>query len=59
MNYYPVLILDDQRKMLINKQFNSMVDQDLKKGRLSPISNKAKRTANDYSGCPFEWLLYS
>ena len=31
VNYYPVLILDDQRKVLINKPFNSMVNQDFKK----------------------------
>ena len=31
VNYYPVLVLDDQRKVLINKPFNSMINQDFKK----------------------------
>ncbi|KYD07943.1 MULTISPECIES: hypothetical protein [Heyndrickxia] len=31
VNYYPVLILNDQKKVLINKAFNSMVNQDFKK----------------------------
>ncbi|CAM4192252.1 hypothetical protein [Lederbergia lenta] len=31
VNYYPVLILNDQNKVLINKAFNSIVNQDFKK----------------------------
>ncbi|NMD69393.1 hypothetical protein HHO41_03765 [Bacillus sp. DNRA2] len=31
VNYYPVLILNDQKKVLINKSFNSIVNQDFKK----------------------------
>ncbi|QQZ07693.1 hypothetical protein [Heyndrickxia vini] len=31
VNYYPVLILNDQRKVLLNKAFNSMINQDFKK----------------------------
>ncbi|MFD1173032.1 hypothetical protein [Oceanobacillus picturae] len=31
VNYYPILILNDQNKVLINKSFNSIVNQDFKK----------------------------
>ncbi|WP_054957972.1 hypothetical protein [Paenibacillus dakarensis] len=31
VNYYPVLILNDQRRVLINRPFNSIINQDLKK----------------------------
>lgn len=31
VNYYPVLILNDQRKVLLNKAFNPMINQDFKK----------------------------
>lgn len=31
VNYYPVLILSDQKKVLINKAFNSVLNQDFKK----------------------------
>mgnify|MGYP005995868893 CR=1 FL=1 len=30
VNYYPVLILNDPKKLLINKSFNSIVNQDFK-----------------------------
>ena len=31
VNYYPVLVLSDQKKVLLNKVFNSSVNQDFKK----------------------------
>lgn len=31
VNYYPVLILSNQKKVLINKAFNSVLNQDFKK----------------------------
>lgn len=31
VNYYPVLILNDKNKVLINKAFNSIINQDFKK----------------------------
>ncbi len=31
VNYFPILILNDQNKVLINKSFNSIVNQDFKK----------------------------
>jgi hypothetical protein len=31
VNYYPVLILNDQSKVLINKPFNTILNQDFKK----------------------------
>ena len=31
VNYYPVLVLDDQRRVLIYKPFNSLINQDFKK----------------------------
>ncbi|MEI3613510.1 hypothetical protein [Pseudogracilibacillus sp. SO30301A] len=31
VNYYPILVLNNQNKVLINKAFNSIVNQDFKK----------------------------
>lgn len=31
VNYYPILVLSDQKKILLNKVFNSAVNQDFKK----------------------------
>ena len=52
VNYYLFLVLDDQRKVLINKPFTSKVNQDSKKV-IESISDDTKKAAGDCSRLPF------